>query len=162
MISMSGRYFDFILFAEIWEKNLNFILFRNKLFYDLFFRWGKYLSSPVTLPWTVACQFTWFNNIKIDNKIIFFRRLSNNDLNFVGQLFDFDWSIKSYCLKDQLWLKNTMQFKCCQTKHAILQLWKDDIKNFTGNLNNLSIQDHHLIHFQPASLLKMSLFHRCF
>ena len=38
-----------------------------------------------------------------------------------------------------------MQFKCCQTKHAILQLWKDDIKNFTGNLNNLSIQDHHLI-----------------
>ena len=41
-----------------------------------------------------------------------------------------------------------MQFQCCQIKHAISQLWKDNIKNFAGNLNNLSIQEYHLIKCQ--------------
>ena len=38
-----------------------------------------------------------------------------------------------------------MQFQCCQIKHAMPQLWKDNINNFAGNLSDLSIQDHHLI-----------------
>ena len=41
-----------------------------------------YLTSPVTLPSTVTCQFIWFNkHVKIDNKTICFHNLSNNDLN---------------------------------------------------------------------------------
>ena len=59
-------------------------------------------------------------------------------MTFVGQHFDFDGSIKSWeCQKNQFRLKNN--------KHAIPQLWKDNIKNFARNLNNLSIQDHYLI-----------------
>ena len=122
---------------------------RNFLKFDqeLFFRWSKYFSSPVTLPSTVACQFTWFNkHVKIDNKNNCFHSLSNNNLNFPGKLFDFDDSIKfCECLKNQFRIKNNMQFHCWEIKHAIPQLWKDNIKNIAKNLSNLSIQDRYLM-----------------
>ena len=120
----------------------------SKFYQGLFFRWSKYLCSPATLPSTVACQFIQFKkHIKIDKKIICFNSLSNNNLNFVGQPFDFDGSIKSQweCLKDQFRLKNNIQFQCWQNMHGIPELWKDNIKNFARNVSKLSIQDHNLI-----------------
>ena len=40
-----------------------------KFYNEIFIRWGKNLSSPVTLPSTVAFQFIWFNKyIQIGNK----------------------------------------------------------------------------------------------
>ena len=44
----------------------------------------------------------------------------------------------------QFFLKN-MQFQYRQIIHALPQHWKEIIKQFAGNLNNLYIQDHHLI-----------------
>ena len=38
-----------------------------------------------------------------------------------------------------------MQFQYLQIMHALPQHWKESINNFAGNLNNLYIQDHHLI-----------------
>ena len=38
-----------------------------------------------------------------------------------------------------------MQFQYRQIIHALPQHWKETIKQFAGNLNNLYIQDHHLI-----------------
>ena len=38
-----------------------------------------------------------------------------------------------------------MQFQYRQITHALPQYLKETIKQFTGNLNNLYIQDHHLI-----------------
>ena len=38
-----------------------------------------------------------------------------------------------------------MQFQYWQIIHALPQHWKETIKQFAGNLNNLYIQDHHLI-----------------
>ena len=38
-----------------------------------------------------------------------------------------------------------MQFQYRQIIHALPQHWKETIKQFPGNLNNLYIQDHHLI-----------------
>ena len=49
------------------------------------------------------------------------------------------------CAKLQFFLKNNMQFPYQQIIHALPQHWKETIKQFTGNLNNLYIQDHHLI-----------------
>ena len=108
---------------------------------------GKHLSSPATLPSTVACQFIWFNkHIQIDNKSIYLYNFLNRNLNFVGQLFDTDGKFKSQdCVKHELLLKNNMQFQYRQIIHALLQHWKETIKQFAGNLNNLYIQDHHLI-----------------
>ena len=38
-----------------------------------------------------------------------------------------------------------MQFQYLQIIHALPQHWKESINNFAGNLNNLYIQDQHLI-----------------
>ena len=38
-----------------------------------------------------------------------------------------------------------MQFQYLQIIHALPQHWKESINNFARNLNNLYIQDHHLI-----------------
>ena len=38
-----------------------------------------------------------------------------------------------------------MRFQYRQIIHALPQHWKETIKEFAGNLENLYIQDHHLI-----------------
>ena len=72
-----------------------------KFYKEIFIRWGKHLSSPATLPSTVACQFIWFNKpIQIDDKSIYLYNFSNKNLNFVGKLFDTDGKLKSWdCIK---------------------------------------------------------------
>ena len=51
-------------------------------------------------------------------------------LNSVGQLFD---------------LKITCSFNAAKLSLLYHNFGKDNIKNFTGNLSNFSIQDHHLV-----------------
>ena len=72
-----------------------------KYYQEIFRKWGKYLSSPPNLPSTIANQFIWFNkNIKVANKSIYFSSFSKNGLNFVGQLFNVNGSLKNWnCLK---------------------------------------------------------------
>ena len=121
-----------------------------KFYKEIFIRWRKHLSSPVTLRSTVACQFIWFNkHIQIDDKSIYLYNFSNRNLNFVGQLFDTDDELKSWdCVKHQFLFKNNMQFQDRQIIHALPQHWKETIKQFAGNLNKLYIQqNHHLIKY---------------
>ena len=84
-----------------------------KFYKEIFTRWEKHISSPVTLPSTVACQFIWYNkNIQIGNESIYLYSFSNRNLNFVGQLFDTDGKLKSWeCIKRQFLLKNKMLFQ---------------------------------------------------
>ena len=105
---------------------------------------GVNVSLPATLPSTVACQFIWYNkHIQIGNKSIYLYNFSNRNLNFVGQFLDTDEKLKSWeCLKHQFLLKNNMQFQYRQIIHALPQHWKETMKHFAGNLNNLY---HHLI-----------------
>ena len=95
----------------------------------------------------VACQFIWRNkHIQIDNKSTYFYSFSNSNLNFTGELFDTDGKLKSWdCTKHQFSLKNNMQFQYLHIIHDLPQHGKESINNFAGNLNNLYIQDHHLI-----------------
>ena len=73
-----GKYFKFNSNLEISCSVLRSL---PKFYQELFFRCGKCLSSPVTLPSTLACQFIWFKkHTKIDDKSLFFHSLSNNDL----------------------------------------------------------------------------------
>ena len=99
------------------------------------------------MPSTVACQFIWYNkHIKIGNKSIYLCNFSNRNLNFVGQLFHTDGKLKSWdCVKHQFLLKNNMQFQYWQIILALPQHWKETMKQYAGNLNNLYIQDYHLI-----------------
>ena len=47
--------------------------------------------------------------------------------------------------KTPVLLKNNMPFQYQQIMHTLPHHWKETIKQFAGNLNNLYIQDHHLI-----------------
>ena len=91
-----------------------------KFYKEIFIRWGKYISSPATLPSTVACQIIWYNkHIQIDNKIIYLHNFSNRNLNFVGQLNDVNGKFKSWeCVKHQFLLKSSMQFQYWEIIHA--------------------------------------------
>ena len=56
----------------------------SKFYKEIFIRWGKHLSSPATLPSTVACQFIWYNkHIQIGNKRIYLYNFSNRNLNLL-------------------------------------------------------------------------------
>ena len=51
--------------------------------------------------------------------MFFFSRLSDEGLNFVGQVFDSDGKLKTYeCLKDELFLTNSEKFKMFPVIHA--------------------------------------------
>ena len=57
-----------------------------------------------------------------------------------------DGKLKSWeCIKHLFSLRNYMQFQYLQIIHVLPQHWKESINNFARNLNNLYIQDHHLI-----------------
>ena len=47
-----------------------------------------------------------------------------------------------------------MQFQYLQIIHALPQHWKESLNNFAGNLNNLYIQDHHLIKYNTIYSLE--------
>ena len=59
-----------------------------------------------------------------------------------------------------------MQFEYRITIHALQQHWKETMKHFAGNLNNLYIQDYHLIkcnmiyHFEKLN--SRELYHKQF
>ena len=55
-----------------------------------------------------------------------------------------------------------MQFQYLQIIHALTQHWKKSLNNFAGNLNNLYIQDHHLIKYNTIySLEKLNTKELC-
>ena len=119
-----------------------------KFYQEIFTRWGKSLSSNAIIPSTIANQFIWFNNLlKIDHKVIFLQQFSDNNLNFVGQLFNSDGSLKSWdFLKTEFFLTEKLKFQWMQLIHALPKPWREGLKLIEGNeINNLFIQDHHLI-----------------
>ena len=87
----------------------------------------------------------WFNScIKIDKKPVYFRAISQNNLNFVGQLFQ-DGKLKTWeNIQSEFGLQNFQKFKWLQITHAIPKNWKDIIKDDNGNSKNLVFYDNHL------------------
>ena len=83
----------------IFHSNLN--INPNKIkefltyYQDILIKWGKKISSLLSLPSSVASQCLWHNKyIKIDDKTIFSSSLSAKGINFVGQLFQINQQIE--------------------------------------------------------------------
>ena len=118
-----------------------------KYYQEIIYRWSKYLSSPPSLPSSIASQFLWLNkDIQIDNKCVIFSNFSKNGINFVGQLFDTDRN--PHCwefLKVKYPFSQNMKLKWFQLMHALRKEWKEAISMHHGSLENLFFQDHHLI-----------------
>ena len=116
------------------------ILCKFPRFYkEVIIRWGKHLSSPATLPSTLACQFIWQNkNIQTGNKSTYLYSFSNSNLNFVGQIFNIDGKLKFWeYIKHQFSPNSNIQCQYLQIIDALSQNWKKSINQFAENLNNL-------------------------
>ena len=123
---------------------------------DIFIKWEKHFSSYPSLSSSVASQCLWHN--KIDDKTIFSSSLSAKGVDFVGQLFQNNQLIKKWDeLKTEFDLIENQKFPIVQITHDRPSSWKEVLRNYTESINNLVIQDHHLIkRHQIFSLNKLS------
>ena len=83
-----------------------------RFYKEIFTRWSKHPSFPVSLPSTIASQFLWFSkDMKVDRKCIYFRDFSKKGLNFLGQLFDLKGKPKNWTtIKNEYHLLNPRAF----------------------------------------------------
>ena len=69
--------------------------------------------------------------------------------------------IGNYCsefVKEKYLLSQNMKFKCFQLIHTLPREWKEAISTHDGSLENLLIQDHHLIKInQILCLTKLNI-----
>ena len=78
------------------------------------------------------------------NKIVFFFSFSEQNINFVGQLFKTDSAVKpSNELQEEYGLANKLKFKLIQIIHSLPKPWIKQISIDSGNSINLTIQGHH-------------------
>ena len=73
------------------------------------------------------------------------------------QLFQNNQQIKKWDeLKVEFDLIENEKFLIAQMTHALPSSWKEILRNYTESINNLVIQDHHLIKKQVFSLNKLN------
>ena len=108
---------------------------------------GNYYTSPPTLPSTISSQYLWFNTfIKIENRVVYYKEFSDNQINYVCDFFDRNGNLKSWVnFVHEYKILKKMYFKWFQLIHAIPKSWKKDIKIDQGNCRNLLCLNHHLI-----------------
>ena len=109
------------------------------------------------VPSAILSQFLWFNSqVQIGNKSVFFSSFSERNINFVGQLFKTDGSVKPWKqLQEEYNLANKLKFKWRQIIHSLPKPWIEQIFIDLGNSINLAIQDHHFKKHQIFCLYKL-------
>ena len=114
---------------------------------DVITSWCNYYSSPPTLPSTISSQHLWFNAfIKIENSVLYYKEVSDNQINYMCDFFDRNGNLKSLInLAHEYKIEKKMYFKWFHLIHAIPESWKKDIKIDQGNFRNLLYLNHHLI-----------------
>ena len=143
-----GKNFKFHPNLDLRNFSLKIFL---KYYQEIIYRWSKYLSSPTSLPSSIASQFLWLNkDIQIDNKCVIYSNFSNNGINFVGQLKG------EQSLKENYLLSQNMKFEWFQLIHALPREWKEAISMHNGRLKNLLIHDHHLTKKNQPNLTVMN------
>ena len=113
---------------------------------NIFSYWSKHFTFSPELPSCILSTCLCYNkDILISNKPIYFKHFSNNNLNYVTQLFDDTGNTKEWMkLKHEFNLNNNLYFKWMQLIHSIPQKWKNTINNNRIS-ENLLFLNHHLI-----------------
>ena len=102
-------------------------------------------SSPEARA-DLVLQSLWFNKyIQTEDNPTYLTKFAARDINFLTRLFE-KGNLKSWgYLKFEYNFPNETFFPWLQLKHAIPHKWKKNIKQNSGNVSDLLIQDHHLI-----------------
>ena len=107
---------------SFWSFHSN-LLYDTKLltsfpvFYKNIFRyWSQHFTVSSELPSCILSTLLWYNkDILISNKPIYFKHFSNNNLNYVTQLFHDTGNTKEWMkLKHGFNLNNNLYFKWMQ------------------------------------------------
>ena len=109
---------------------------------------GKtFFSKTPETPSSILSQFLWYNiYIQIDEGDVYLSRFSQNNLNFISQLFNTNSSIKGWhLLKQKYHLNNNSYFQWLQLTSSVHKQWKLTIKQSSSHSNNLITHGHHLI-----------------
>ena len=141
-----------ITFGQNFKFHSNFsydtkLLTSFPVFYKNIFRHrSQHFTVSPDLPSCILPSFLWCNkDILISNKPIYFKHFSNNNLNYVTQLFDDTGNTKEWIkLKHQFNLNNNLYFKWMQLIHWIPQKWKNTTQNNRIS-ENLMFSNHHLM-----------------
>ena len=90
---------------------------------NIFCYWSQHFTVFPDLPFCILSSFLWYSkDILISNKPIYFKHISNNNLNYVTQLFDDTGNTKEWMkLKHEFNLNNNLYFKWMQLIHSIPQ-----------------------------------------
>ena len=109
--------------------------------------WIKNFSKSPTTPSAIASQYLWFNsNIKVDKKVVFYKEFSDNQINYLTDLFDLRGKKKSWIdLAIEFNLDNKLFFKWCQLIHALPKSWKTTIADDQGQYRSIVFLNHHLL-----------------
>ena len=101
------------------------------LYKNIFRHWSQHFTVSPELPSCLLSTFLWYNkDILISNQLIYFKNFSNNNLNYVTQLFYDTGNTKEWMkLKHEFNLNNNLYFKWMQLIHSIPQKWKNTIQN---------------------------------
>ena len=118
-----------------------------KYYGEIINAWGSKFSCQALVQSEILSRFLWFNSqIQIGNKSDFFSSFSERNINFVGQLFKTDGTVKPWKkLQEEYGLANKLNFKWIQLIHSLPKPWIEQIFIDSGNSINLAIRDHHLI-----------------
>ena len=113
---------------------------------NIFHYWSQHFTVSPELPSCILSTFLWYNkDILISNKPIYFKHFSNNNLNYVTQLFYYTGNTKEWVkLKHEFNFNNNLCFNWMQLIHSIRQKWKNIIKNNRIS-EKLPFLNHHLI-----------------
>ena len=139
-------------FAPSFKFHSN-VHFESKLLEDfpsfykqILMKWKKYFIASPVIPSCVLSQFLWYKSyIKIDNKAVYLKFFSTNNINFITQLFNTDRSVKNWnILKTEFALQNKDELCWLQLVNALPEMWKKCIKQ-TENTSLLIVKDHHLL-----------------
>ena len=120
----------------------------------------KLLSTSPETPSCILSQYLWFNQyIRIDNSPVNFKGFSQRNINFISQLIDTNGNFKTWeRIKNEYNLDDQLYFQWLQIINAIPRKWKELLrKNTSSNVNNLFLQNHHIIkNFRTLTLEKLS------
>ena len=89
----------------------------------------------------------WFNGyIKIGNKIVFHRKFSEKNINFVNELIKENGKFKTWKqITHEFKIDKNLHSEWIELVHATPNYWKKKLTKNTINSQNLSYLNHHLI-----------------
>ena len=143
---------------KFWFKKF---LFKNfaKYYQEQIYRCSKYLSSPPSIPLSIASPFLRLNkDIQIENECAIFSNFSKSGTNFVAQLFDRDG--KLHCcefLKEKYLSSQNMKLTCFKLIHTLPREWKEAISVHDRSPENLLVRYHHPIKKNQMLCLAINL-----